>query len=378
MDTDTDDPVDGADETPTTRSSTAPDRAFVVEEDMRVVELLVLTAQTFERAVAVLDDLELDYVVSDRTDDTDGSAVVRFPLPSHLVEHVQSRFESMGIDEDLYTVVVDPEVVVSNRFESDELYREIGGRGYWGVSRSELKGRAGDLIPDLSIYVLLTAISSVVATAGVLLDSIGVLIGSMVIAPLIGPMIATAVGTIIDDDMLFFEGLKHQVIGVAGGLCSTVAFAALVRFSSITPAVDRSTLLAISGYTAPTFLLVAVALGAGFAGALSLSTGDTIDLVGVMIAAAVMPPIGVVGVAVAWTYPVIALGSLSVVLLNLHAMLLAAIVSLWYLGFHPESLEKLRPARRTMLVRVVTLVAIILGLTVVLTQVPTAGAILSV
>ncbi len=337
------------------------DEAFVVEEDMRLVKVLVLTTETYEQVVDVLETFDLDYVVSDRTDGVDDSAVVQFPLPAETVEHVQGRFESLGIEDDVYTVVMDPEVVVSDRFEDREtLYHEVTGLGYQGISRSELRGQAGSLMPDLSIYTLLTAISAVVATAGVLLNSIGILVGSMVIAPLIGPIMAASVGTIVDDDPLFFTSVKYQLTGSGVGFGSAVAFASLVRVSSlVSPDFQISQLVRISSHSAPNLLLVVVAFGAGFAGALSLSTGGTIDLVGVMIAAAVMPPIGVAGVAVAWVQPVIVLGAITVVLVNLVSMTLAAILSLWYLGYHPESLTELRKARRTMLVRVVVLVAVL-------------------
>ncbi|MFC7195962.1 TIGR00341 family protein [Halosimplex aquaticum] len=336
------------------------ERAFVVEEDLRAVEVLILDPDSYEQVVTVLEEFDLDYVVSDQTDG-DGSAVIRFPLPAETVEHVQDRFEALGIDDGLYTVIVDPEVIISDRFDGKaELYHEVKGLGYQGISRTELQGKTADLLPDLSIYVLLTVISAVVATAGVLLNSIGVLIGSMVIAPLIGPIVATAVSTVVNDDRLFEKSVKYQLIGGAGGLASSIAFATVIRFSSlVSPSFEISELLRLSSHTAPNTLLLVVALGAGFAGALSLSTGGTIDLVGVMIAAALIPPIGIAGVGVAWLEAGIVVGSLAVVVMNLFAVTFAAVISLWYLGYHPESLEALRRARRVMLTRVVILITVI-------------------
>ncbi|WP_246391712.1 TIGR00341 family protein [Halosimplex pelagicum] len=336
------------------------ERAFVVDDDMRAVEVLVMDPDTFQEVVGVLRKFDLDYVVTDRTDG-DGTAVIRFPLPAQTVEHVQDRFEAMGIDDSLYTIIVDPEVIISDRFDgATEPYHEVKGLGYQGISRTELQGKTADLLPDLSIYVLLTVISSLVATAGVLLNSVGVLIGSMVIAPLIGPIVATAVGTVVNDDRLFAKSLKYQAVGTGAGLASATVFATMVRFSSlVSPGFEISALLRLSSHTAPNLLLLVVALGAGFAGALSLSTGGTIDLVGVMIAAAIMPPIGIAGVAVAWWATGIIVGSLAVVSMNLFAVTLAAVISLWYLGYHPESLEELRRARRVMLTRVLLLASAI-------------------
>lgn len=354
----------------------------MLQDDMRVIEVMTLTETAYGEVVSVLEENELEYVVTDRTPNADRveeadpeagpdkdavispdtSAVVSFPLPAHTVEHVQNEIEDRGVAEHVYTVVNDPEAVVSDRLgEIEEPYQEIRGLGYQGISRSELHSKASDLMPDLTIYTLMTAISAVVATAGVLLNSLAVLVGAMVIAPLIGPLMATSVATVIDDAELFRQSVKFQGLGAAVGLVSSVAFAWIVRSTTLaTVHVDPAELLRLSGYAAPKGLLIVVALGAGFAGALSLSTSGTIDLVGVMIAAAVIPPVGVAGVGVAWVKPEVVLGALTIVSVNIFAIALAAIISLWYLGYHPQSWAELRKARGTMLVRVVVLAVAIL------------------
>ncbi|QCD67060.1 TIGR00341 family protein [Halomicrobium sp. ZPS1] len=338
---------------------------------MRVVRVLTLTDNARHRVTEVLEENELDYVLTEEVDAGTETAAIEFPLPTQTVEHIQTKLRELDIDDELYTVVIEPEAVVSDRLgRGENPYHEVKGLGYQGVARGELVSKASNMVPDQVIYLLMTAISAIVATAGVLLNSLPVLVGAMVIAPLIGPVMATSVATVLDAPRLYTKSVRYQLTGAVVALISAVGFAFLVRYSSIVSDFPEvRTLLEVSSHTAPNFLLIVVALGAGFAGALSLSTSGTMDLVGVMIAAAVMPPIGVIGVGVAWARPAAIVGEVAVVLVNILSMTLASIISLWYLGYHPESMADMRRARSMMLRRLAVLCAAVVALALVLAQV---------
>jgi uncharacterized hydrophobic protein (TIGR00341 family) len=331
---------------------------------MRLVEVITMTRSARETVLEVLKARDLDYTISDHTGDPETSATISFPVPAHSVEPLQKQFDESGIREEIYTVVVEPETVTSDRFgESDELYDQVEGLGHQGISRSELHSEAADFTPDLVIYLLMVAVSAVVATAGVMLQSTAVLVGAMVIAPLIGPPMATSVATVIDDQKLFTRSLKFQAIGVLTAVVSATGFALLVKSTDFTPSnIDITAVLELSNHTAPAFLLVVIALSAGFAGAISISTNATVGLVGVMISAALIPPIGIVGIGIAWWRLTAVLGSAAVVLVNVLSINLSAIICLWYLGYHPQNWTDLRKARSTMLRRVVVLATLVIVL----------------
>jgi len=78
------------------------------------------------------------------------------------------------------------------------------------ISREELQTKARNLSRSTTNYIALTLISAIVATAGLLQDSAAVVVGSMVIAPLIGPAMASCVGTVVSDDTLFWEEFAHR------------------------------------------------------------------------------------------------------------------------------------------------------------------------
>ncbi|MFB6154383.1 MAG: TIGR00341 family protein, partial [Haloferacaceae archaeon] len=182
---------------------------------------------------------------------------------------------------------------------------------------------------------------------GLLLDSPAVVVGSMVIAPLIGPAMATSVGTVVNDRDLFRRGVTLQLLGGVVAVASAAAFALVLRGTNVVPVGSDQVFAAseIQERVSPDVLSLAVALGAGVAGALSLSTGVSTALVGVMIAAALIPPTAVVGIGIAWQRPEAVVGSGILVLVNFLSINFAALAVLWYEGYRPEQFLRLDEAK---------------------------------
>nr|WP_096391596.1 TIGR00341 family protein [Halopenitus persicus] len=315
-----------------------------------------------------LDDEGIDYVVTDETSGRKYTGVVSFPLPTAAVEPVLDRLREAGIDEETYTVIVDAETVISRRFEQlEERYAEESEHSEDRIAKEELQAKATDLVSGTRTYVLMTVISAVIATAGLLLDSPATVVGSMVIAPLIGPAMSAAVGTVVDDDALFGRGVRLQVLGVLLAVGSAAVFAAGLRtLNLVPPGLDPLALAEVSERLAPNVLVLAVALGAGIAGVLSLMTGVSSALVGVMIAVALIPPAAAVGIGIAFGIPRLALGAGVLVLVNVLSINLAALVVLWYEGYRPDSWFREAEAKSALFKRTALLVAAIALLSVFL------------
>ncbi len=318
--------------------------------------------------VRALDEEGIDYVITDETSGREYTAVATFPLPTAAVEPVLDRLREAGIDERTYTVIVAAETVISRRFDALEAeYAEESERGEDRISTQELRTKANGLVSGIETYVLMTVLSAVIATAGLLLDSPATVVGSMVIAPLIGPAMSAAVGTVVDDDGLFKRGVRLQALGVVLAIGSAAAFAALLRAANLVPpGLDPLTLAEVSERLAPNVLVLAVALGAGVAGIVSLMTGVSAALVGVMIAVALIPPAAAVGIGIAFTIPRLALGAGVLVLVNVLSINLAALVMLWYEGYRPKRWFREDEARSALIKRAAVLVAAIALLSVFL------------
>ncbi|EMA00034.1 hypothetical protein C439_11878 [Haloferax mediterranei ATCC 33500] len=301
-----------------------------------------------------LDEEGVDYAVSEETSGRDFVAVVTFPVPKEAVEPVLARLRDAGVERDAYTVVVAAETVASKRF--DKLQKEYEEEDENGdrIAREELASKAASLAPSVPTFVIMTIISAVVATAGLLLDSPAVVVGSMVIAPLVGPAMSASVGTVVDDDQMFARGIRLQVFGGVLAVGSAALFALLLRESGAVPLSTAEVLSVpeVDERLAPDVLSLVIALGAGAAGAISLSSGVSTALVGVMIAAALIPPTAVVGIGIAWGSPEAVVGSAILVLVNILSINFVAIGVLWQQGYRPEHWIRRDEARRAALYRI--------------------------
>lgn len=318
--------------------------------------------------VRALDERGVDYVVTDETSGREYTAVATFPLPTAAVEPVLERLREAGIDERTYTVIVAAETVISRRFEAlEDEYEEDAERGGDRISREELQAKADDLASGLGTYILMTVISAVIATAGLLLDSPATVVGSMVIAPLIGPAMSAAIGTVVDDETLFRRGVRMQVIGVGVAIVAATAFAfALRTLAFVPPGLDPLELAEVSERLAPNVLVLVVAIGAGIAGIVSLMTGVSATLVGVMIAVALIPPAAAVGIGVAFAIPRLVLGAGVIVAVNVLSINLSALIVLWYEGYRPQRWFREEEARAAFVKRAAVLIAAIALLSVFL------------
>ncbi|WP_254766588.1 TIGR00341 family protein [Salinilacihabitans rarus] len=324
---------------------------------MRLVQLTVPAGKR-QTILETLDERGIDYVVTDEDSGREYTAVVYFPLPSSAVEPVLDELQEAGVEEDAYTVVLDAETVVSRRFDALREEYETGDVESERISRQELRTEAEELTPTLGIYVTMTVVSAVVATAGLLLDSPAVVVGSMVIAPLIGPALGASVGSVIDEEELFSHSVSYQILGVIVAIASAAVFAWTVQMLNVVPpGLNITEVGEISERLTPDLLSLAIALGAGVAGIVSISTGISVALVGVMIAAALIPPAAAAGIALAWGNPSAAIGATALVFVNLLSVNLAGLVTLWYAGYRPEHLFELGPTQQRVRRRILALVA---------------------
>ena len=318
--------------------------------------------------VRALDEQGVDYVVTDETSGREYTAVATFPLPTAAVEPVLERLREAGIDERAYTVIVAAETVISRRFEAlEDEYNEESERGGGRISREELQAKADDLASGLGTYVLMTVISAVIATAGLLLNSPATVVGSMVIAPLIGPAMSAAIGTVVDDESMFKRGVRMQVIGVIVAIAAATLFAFTLRtLAFVPPGLDPLELAEVSERLAPNVLVLVVAIGAGIAGIVSLMTGVSAALVGVMIAVALIPPAAAVGIGIAFGIPRLVIGAGVIVAVNVLSINLSALVMLWYEGYRPQRWFREDDVRAAFIKRAAVLVAAIALLSVFL------------
>ncbi|KAB1198024.1 MULTISPECIES: TIGR00341 family protein [Haloferax] len=330
---------------------------------MRIVQVLIPNG-TQKAVLAALDAEEIDYAVWEETGRGDFEAVVSFPIPESGVEPILEKLETAGIHEDAYTIVMATETVISRRLPKLEK-RYKGLR----ISREELVARAEDLAPARSTYVAFLVLSTIIATAGLLLDSAATIIGAMVVAPLMGPAITASVGTVLGNNRLATRGVIFQVFGLALAIAVGAVMGWILKDTLLLPPeLDIRTIPQVAERTSPTFLALVLALGSGIAGAISVMRNAGSALVGVAIAVALVPPAATAGLGIAWGYDYVAIAAGTLVLVNLLAINLSALIIFYLAGYRPVNDPEFdqRTIRRSVLKRLGVIVVGILLLSVVL------------
>jgi uncharacterized hydrophobic protein (TIGR00341 family) len=131
-------------------------------------------------------------------------------------------------------------------------------------------------------FVILTVLSSIVAAIGLNGDSVAIVIAAMVIAPLLGPILAFAFAAALGDLSLMRKATKTAIVGLGVGFGFAFALTFFMDVNLLSKEmVDRTVINPA---------IIALALASGAAAALSLSTGISSALVGVMVAVALLPP----------------------------------------------------------------------------------------
>jgi uncharacterized hydrophobic protein (TIGR00341 family) len=328
---------------------------------MRIVQVLIPKGKR-EPVLAVLDDEQIDYAVWDETGRGDFEALVQFPIPPIGVEPVMARLREVGISENTYTIVLSPETVVSSRLEAlKERYSGLR------ISREELIARAEELAPATSTFLAFLVLSTVIATAGLLLDSAATIIGAMVVAPLMGPAISASVGTVVDERELAARGVRLQVMGLLMAIAVAAVIGLIVKGTLLLPpGLDIREIGQIAERTTPNFLSLFLALGSGLAGGISIMRGSGSTLVGVAIAVALVPPAATSGLGLAWGLYVIAAEAAVLVLVNLLAINVSALLLFWLSGFRPAEKKAVVRARTAVISRAAVLAISIAFLSIVL------------
>lgn len=181
------------------------------------------------------------------------------------------------------------------------------------------------LTPD---YLVMTALATCVAAIGLSSGQIAVVIGAMVIAPLLGPVLAFAFGSALGNVPL----LKVALRSLGAGLGVAVLVGGVM--GSILPGDPGNTMMDFSG--ALSLRTVALPLASGAAAALMVAGGQTSALVGVMVAAALLPPLAAFGLLLGGGDIADALRALATVITNIVAINLAAQVVFLLKGIQPR------------------------------------------
>jgi uncharacterized hydrophobic protein (TIGR00341 family) len=272
----------------------------------------------------------------------DGEVLVRILLDAEQSEAVLDMLEKQYAGQEDYRVVILPVEATLPRAEP-ELAAAPGQqppeeKPPERISREELYEDIKDGARCSRVYLAMAVLSTIVATVGLLYNSVAIIIGAMVIAPLLGPNMALALGTTLGDLSLLRRALLTALAGIATAIALSVIIGALVHVDPALPEVASRTRVEVGD--------IAVALASGSAGALAFTTGVGVTLIGVMVAVALLPPLVTSGLLLGGGQPALAMGALSLFMVNLICVNLAGVITFLVQGIRPATWwEKDRAAK---------------------------------
>ena len=179
-------------------------------------------------------------------------------------------------------------------------------------------------------FVSLMMLSTAIAVFGILADSTAVVIGAMLVAPLMFPVLGGAAAIV----MGWPRRIVSRALLVAAGSVMAVVLAAMISF--VIPGGISPLPTELMARTSPNLLDLGIALAAGAAGAYGQVRRHAAEaLTGVAVAVALVPPLAVVGITLQLTEWQLALGATLLFFANIVGIVIAAAATFIAAGFVP-------------------------------------------
>lgn len=182
-------------------------------------------------------------------------------------------------------------------------------------------------------YLVLMVLSTMLATVGLFANSAPVIIGAMILAPLMAPIISLSMGVLRQNTDLITESGKTLFTGVLLALLFATLLTLITPLHTINHEIDAR--------LSPTILDLGVAIISGIAGAYASARSEVAkSLAGVAIAVALVPPLAVSGIGIGWLDINVFWGAFLLFITNLIGIVLAASITFLLMGFSPFHLAK--------------------------------------
>jgi len=175
-------------------------------------------------------------------------------------------------------------------------------------------------------FLALMVLSTILATLGLFANSSAVIIGAMLVAPLMTPIVSASMGLLRGDTAMIQDSLMKIATGVILALMASSFMAYILPYSQITPEMKMR--------INPTLLDLGVAILSGIIAAYSKSFKEIIqNLAGVAIAVALVPPLAVAGIGLGYGEVTFFTGAFLLFFTNLVGIIIAAVLTFHVLGF---------------------------------------------
>lgn len=196
-------------------------------------------------------------------------------------------------------------------------------------------------------FIIMMILSTLIATFGLFADSSPVIIGAMILAPIISPIVSFSMGMVRYEVTM----LKKAIVTILAGTIVCLFFSAGVTL--LVPL--RILTSEISARLSPNLLDLGIAVASGVAAAYAHADEEIArSLAGVAIAVALVPPLAVAGIGIGWLDWEVFSGAFLLYLTNLAGIIMFAGITFLLLGFAPFKRAKMGLVYTAILILLVT------------------------
>ena len=287
---------------------------------LRIVSPNALTAQALdalERNPSVLNVVHLPGAARKPPGD-----VILCDVVSEDTSIVLAELRRLGLERDgsIALEAIDLELAVSAQ-HAEQVAR---GAPADAVVWEQVEQRTSESAELSMSFVVLMVVATLIAAMGILTDSQVLIIGAMVVGPEFGPLAGLCVALVQHRLELARRSLLALAVGFAVAIAATAAVTGLLHWADQAPETVEATGRPATYFIShPSTFSVIVALLAGVAGTLSLTTAKSGALVGVLISVTTIPAAANVGVAIAYGDWAEARGALAQLVINLVSIVVA-------------------------------------------------------
>jgi len=334
---------------------------------LRLIEIILPDEENLERLRKLLEEhptIEIweDQITGDRTI---FKILVKAEESEEILDLLEKRF-SKSENFRILLLPVEASIPRPEKSDDEESQQESdnnkNSKKIGRISREELYDDIDGQANITWVYIIMVVLSSIVASVGILKDNVAIIIGAMVIAPLLGPNIALALGTTLGDTDLIVRALKANLAGIGATLVMSIAIGMLLYVDTSIGELASRTEVGLGD--------IAIALAAGIAGTLSFTRGLPGTLIGVMVAVALLPPTVTVGMLIGSNNMALVPGAVQLVFVNIISINLAAVTTFFFKGVRPRTWWESKKAQKATRIAMVlwSVLLIILVITILISQ----------
>jgi uncharacterized hydrophobic protein (TIGR00341 family) len=296
---------------------------------------------------SLMEEFLLEFKLRSKTYDFHELVVFELPIEDYQTNVMIEELKARGIGVAYGDIIVRPvSLIISSKKRDDTLPSAAG------VNREEILSNLGNISGFSGIYLLMNILAATLASFGLVNNDAVVIIASMIVAPLLGPIVLTSLGLLSLETTSFVKrGTWAEFTGISVTVLTGIIWGIIFQYldpiniQAKDPITNQFIYPEIMNRTILEYPAISLAFLGGLAAGIIVARGLDVSIVGVAIAASLCPPaatIGILGALGAWD---LTIRAASLLILNVLAINLSCTGVFWIFGVKSRGLSKRQLAK---------------------------------